>query len=409
MAWNNTFGWFHSGESQDATCEQLPANMVLQTTRTQTGSRGFQHTLSTNNAQARLDGLYGVNDGSTLIACSGAIGLSAAPSSEMMLIHHSTNNHKVVSIGTDRKLYFYANNGAQVGTASTNTIPTTGLQEVTIFFDGITLSTVWISVFFGTTQDISFDTGYSWADFFHGSIGQLYWGENLSGGVNRGADLFTDDLYIAKSSTAGDAPHLTAYPRPRGNGLANIATSSEGTYHAWVGNTASPNTWQDIDETPHNSDTDYRDTSTKNIRHTFKSSTANILPDPCTIIKVQMRSVGRLLGGGKYGAHFYLIRGGSGLVGGLNAATSQSETYGGGLDRTSFIDGWVRADFNANATEFGWESENHPVLETGPRITQQLGPEIVYYTASLGLSTKPTKPVSKSIYKNQAVNRANTY
>ena len=416
MAWDDSKGIFHSGESRDVVTEKLPANMILQTTRTQTGSRGFQHTLSTNNAQASLPGVTGINEFGkswSLVGCSGAIGLSAAPSSEMMLLFNIGYSpvKKVVTIGTDRKLYFYAQDGTQVGTATTNTIPTTGLQEVTILFDAATTGIVWITVFFGTTQDVSFSTGYTYASFFGVFVGGLSWGEDLSGGVNRGADLFTDDLYIRRSETAGDAPHLSAYPRPRGNGLANIVPDSEGTYHAWTSDqNPSPNSDLSIDETPHDSDTTNIYTATKGAKHTFKSSTANILPDPCTILKVQLRDVGKLMDAAKLGAGFMMRRGGVDIIGGeIVAATSQTTTYGGGVDATSFITGWVRADFNANATEFGWQSENNAGFDTGARITQQLGPEIVFYTASLGLATAPTKPVSKSIFVKQAVNRANTY
>src|SRR3990167_1328385 len=364
-------------------------------------ARYTQFCLDTNGASCRIKAISGVYAGGNnrIMSVQGFLGLSAAPSSEITLIVDAVGN-KLVGIGTDRKLYFYDKGGTQRGSASTTLIPTAGLQEITIFWDGLTLSTVWISVFFGASEELAFDTGVSYVNFFGNIVNQLDWGEILAAGTNRRAQLFADDLYGNRTTTAGDAPHLVAYPRHRGNGLIATPPDSEGTYTAWGGNTATPNTWQDIDETPNNGDTDSRDTATKSINHTFKSSAANPIPTGGTPVKVQMRCVSRLLGDNKVGAHFMLRLGGNETFTGLNSACGGGTSYGGKVAYVIVRPGggsWARTDFDPNTLEFGWRSDNLATFETGPRITQQLGPEVVYYTASLGLSTTPVAAVKPPI------------
>src|SRR3990167_8095949 len=268
MAWNET-AHAHSGETQDATAEQLPSGVVLQTLRTQTGVRGFQHNLDVSANPCALQVLSGFGVDSGLVAAHCAIGLDVAPSSEIILWHNL--GVKFAAIGIDRKIYLYTRDGTVIGT-STTLIPTAGLQELYIFWDGLTQERVWISVFFGATQELALDSGRTFTNFSGGGVGELKFCENLAAGTNRGCKLYSDDIYARKSPTAGDATDLTGYPRVRIHGAAQQMPTSEGTYHAWTcDENPSPNSYLSVDDIANDGDTTNVYTATRNIRHTFKS------------------------------------------------------------------------------------------------------------------------------------------
>ena len=414
-----TFWNFFDAESNDTTCEKhLGTNVAVQNTagRQQTGSYGYSSNYNLTGSQVIGPGVQGVITATNIFVLSFAAGVDAAPSATAPIfvrkVSSSYYNH--IILGTDRSLRFYDKNGNQVGSASITVIPTTGMQEVVVVFDGTTLSTVYIKVYFGDTEELAFDTGKTPDNFWDTSNGEFYFGDP-NNGSDKNFVLYSDDVVIRSSSTAGDAPHLIAYPRLRGAGGITTPPTSVGTYDAWDAPVGAPTKYEAVDDPGvHDGDTTYVNTFTKGASQTFKYAAANPTPNPCTIEFVQLRDVGKKTVD-KMGAHFKLRLGGTdvpaGSPSGSNDATPSTSYSGGVLVPVSRPGGgsWTRADAEPDTLEFGWQGSNNASFNTGAQITKQPGPTWVYYTDTLPLGTTPTVPVGKIKQLNQAVKRASLY
>src|SRR3990167_8820817 len=227
------FSSFYDAESNDEVCEEnLGSIVTVQNTagRRQTGNYGYVHTYYITGSQAIGPPTQGVITDTNIFVFSFAAGVDVAPNTETKLLVRKVSStvYGHVKIGTDRLLRFYDKNDRQVGPASMTAIPTTGMQEVVIVFDGKTLSTVYIKVYFGDTEELAFDTGVTPANFWNDSNGQFFLGDSNNVG-NKGFVLYSDDFIMRSSATANDAPHITAYPRLRGVGQMMTPPDSNAT------------------------------------------------------------------------------------------------------------------------------------------------------------------------------------
>ena len=397
----STDGFAYCGESQDKDIEIISSiidtaqiAVTHSTTFAQTGSRCLAFDLTTNGNRATVvSKLSSWNLLTRIVAVSMGIGLSGTPSSELCFLqatttdYGDTGDHKVLRIGTDRKIYVYDNDGTQVA-VSTNTIPTSGsMREVCVIFDALTCHRLFIHVWMDGALELSVDTGQTPTEFWGGTK-RLIYGEYLAGGTNRGVTLYMDDLYTAESSTPGDAPHLTPYPRIRVNGSFNHGPDAEGAHTAFSGTHAEI----DSSELPENDGTTTEALSAVgSTKQTWKSSTANIFPNPCVIVKVQLRSVMRSTGGTKVTGKGLLRLGGtdtSALL--VWQEPNSSTTYAGAIvidcDRPGG-GSFSRSDFNANTLEYGFH--NDLASDVGTACTLFPGPEVVFYDDDLPLATAP--------------------
>lgn len=390
----------HSAEWDDLDADLIThnlgiANVSTTNARSQTGSRCYALDLNGASKRALLHQLPARASSGQMKYLSCAVGLDVAPSSEMALVYAAAftpspppAHHRHVRIGTDRKLRFYDKNNIQRGPASTGVIPTAGLQELCIAFDGLTLSTLWINVAFGTTWEAGFDTGITWADFFTDSR-TLFWGDYLSAAEDRGCTLFIDDGVGQTTADSAEVPHIRQYERWRVNGA--MRPDGNGTYTEWLNQAGAAATFAEVDasELPNNDgDTTYW-TPPGASRQLVKSSAANPLPVGATVGWAIQRDVGRQfttkasylnllrLGGADLTSPFVFALG----TGYLGNYTFDLARPGGGA--------WIRADFDPNVLEFGVQS-----TEAAGRCTLHFGPEAAYYTTLLPLAPTPSGAVT---------------
>lgn len=414
MTWNTSTTGMRTAEPNDVTTERVgggtPPAISIQSTRVQSGTYGFKFPhdgsiLGNLVIQTYYDTALFSNDPRTALwVLSGALGVSAAPSAniEIANIEIGANIYKMLWIDTNKKLRVSDYLGNLLNDASKMTaIPTTGMQEFHVVIDPLTLSTVYIKIYEDGVEKDAFDTGLTPTQFFSSNTSATVgwrWGGN---GINLGFIYYGDDLSVRFSTAAGDAPHLVAYPRFRGVGGSTTPPTSSGTYAQWTP-TPAGSPWLRVDDFPNNGDTDYIaenvfDATRK--RHTFKTSSANPTPDPCTVDWMQWQTVGRRdeSSGVKLG-HYALVR----LAGtDSEKAAIQAATYVGDIVLYPLAPGggaWVRANFDANTTEFG--AVSHPsasaTTPSNSRITQQCGPVVIYHTATIAAGTTPATAAVRS-------------
>lgn len=422
MAYSNDV-YLNAGESQDAKTEGIQGNITIQSSYVQTGTRGFDFNYTATGASYLPANVF---FGTQILVVSGALGVDTPPTSEMGVFTdldfgEGGGHKRYIRIGTDRKIKIYDKNGIQRGPSSTTLIPimppypSNTLQEFHVVFDGLTLPTVFVKVYFGGTEELAFDTGLSPSNFFAtGSNTQPNFGDGPASSL--GAHMYADDLVARSSSLASDAPHLIAYPRLKGNGGMQTPPTSNGTYSAWTVYPAATNAWNDVDETGGN-DGDTTNINAlvgaggTNIAHTFKSSAANPLPDPCTVAFVNIHITAKSGSVEKNaGAHFRVRLNGTDSDDATHIAMAASYTGyiwknvprpGGGS--------WAQADANSNTLEFGAITAALSALAANPYITLYPGPLWIYYTDTLASGTTPQAFRGKIYQVNQAVNRASTY
>ena len=402
--------WFHDdtafayggeGDDKDLVTVSNRVGVVSvsrQTSRVQTGAGGLDFDLTTNGNRAVLF-TTGITTATTRVyVFRGYFGLDTAPTSEMALIYGSATSTGAsggiayVTIGTDRKLRLYDKAGTLLLT-STSTIPTAGLQEVTIIIDCRTLATVWVSFIFGTTEDAFVDTGRTVTAMFTTGSEAIFWGEALAGGVNRGCHLYADDLTSRYTDSAGDAPHVAAYPRLNIYGAVNPTTN--GNYTAWDSNTNdtidSATTlvaYLDNGELPtHDGNTSTIASSTESENFTVKSTVANPLPDPWTVAWVAVCAVLRNTDVAKISPGVLLRLTGTDLAYGTGGGVSTTFV---GIQQPAGtqpdLGAWVRADADASTLEWGFQAAS---IDAGARVTLMLGPLWIGSNASLSLTTTP--------------------
>lgn len=393
----------YSGESNDAQTERLDTYLSGTTSNTvstlfaQTGSRCEALDLSTNGNRAiLLAGTLSVQGG--IYAISMGVAVSTAPTSELGLVTGATatsgpsvgtaSTRSYVRIGTDRKLYLYDKAGSPiVGGVSTSLVPTSGsMLEVAIFYDGLTNPiNTWIKMYVNGVEELAFATGQPIGNIFS-SLDYLFFGESLAAGTNRGCTPYVDDALITYSAVANDAPHITAYPRIRVAGC--MTADAQGTLNGWTPTPAGADHYNRI--TTNDGDTNNLQDAIAGTRDSWKSSTANPLPVGATVLKAQLRWVGKLAGVGKTPAvPIYGVPGSTQTQ--TTGALPSGTTYQSAIAPRIVASGGaipVRADFDANAYEWG---TTHSTSQSNT-ITFSPGPEIVYYTATLPLGTAPSSP-----------------
>lgn len=419
-------GWFHdaglafaySAEIDDKDAANISSYVGVvavtrQTTRVQTGAAGYDFDLSVNANRAVLAAARNLTLPGFVEVFQGYFGLDTAPTIATTLLCVSSaatgttaDFAKFVEIGTDRKLRCYDKTGAQVGPTSTTLIPTTGLQEVTIVVNKLTLSTVYISVFFGGTEELAFDTGLTTANMFGQQY--LFWGEPL-GAANRGCHLYADDMTSRLTSTAADATHITAYPKFNIYGGVNL--TSAGSYAAWdsmSGNTVdfanSLAAYIDTGELPtHDGDTSHLQTEVEGEKFSFLSTVANPLPDPCTVEWAAFPVVLRLTGAAKETPTILIKIGASEDSTIVVSDSGASTTFAGGQgvsgtepDTTA----WERADADASTLEVGCVAAS---ADAGARVTLMVGPWWVVYEAVLPLSSVPQPAQAGDVQRRRGV------
>jgi len=410
VAWDlfyyKAFAYSFEEDDKDAfTISQLVGvvNVTRQTSRVQTGAAGgdFDYSVNGNRPVLRTGALGELTDTTAdrqVILRRGYFGLDVAPTSEAALLYISTDSTgvsggtKLLCFGTDRKLRWYDKNGNQVGDASTTLLPTAGLQELTITINKATLSTVWLSLKFGTgaSEELAFDTGLTVTQMF-ATLGYLFWGEALGAGVNRGCHLYVDDL-TSRNGAVAESPHLVAYPRL--NIYGSVNPTGVGFYSAWdsmtnntVDNVSSLASYVDDGELPtHDGDTSHLQSTTNNEKFTLVSTVANPLPDPFTIAWVAINAVLRLTGAGKIAPGAMLRLAGTDDFGTIGAS---SASFAGAQDVFPTKPGggaWARANADASTLEHGFTSAPS---DAGARVTLMLGPLWVGSESDLPLLTTP--------------------
>lgn len=334
-----------------------------------------------------------------------AAAVSATPSSAAGVLYHypasgavASGGKRYIRVETDLKLGIYDKLDRLLGKSIT-TVPSGASgtpQEFTVVFDGLTLSTVWVTIYAGDAVDIAFDTGRVWADVFDTTNqGAIWWGEYLDAGVNHGCTVFIDDGFTTRSTTAGDAPHLAAVPRFRVT--EPVDSTTVGNYNAWdsmtnntVDNANSLATYIDNGElATHDGDTSHLQSTTAGESFTMKSTATNPVPSGATIFQVEQRHVGRMTGGGKLPPkHRHR----------LSATDVDSSTVAWGTPVTSYVGvaegsiirpgggSWVDTDFASSTLEWGALSN---ATTPGYRVTHMAGPSVIYYTDTLPLGTTP--------------------
>lgn len=399
----------YGGEHNDKDAENASVFMGVvdvssSTTRVQTGARGNEHNLVGVSKKAVLQGGRALASTPAILVCSAAGGLSAAPAQAMGLLVGHTNEgsaigtsglKKLVQIGTDRLLRFYSAQAVstQVGWPSVTAIPTTGLQELMVVYDGLSHTTMWIHCAIGTAWELSFDTGLSWSAFWGGGTINVFWGDYTDGSTDHNVTLFTDDLIIANSTTAGDAPHLIAYPRLRINGARNPTTNGfhSGGAGNWTNQAAAAATFAEVDnsELPtHDSDTTYWTTTGNSTTQGVLSTDANPVASGATVRHVMQRIVAQTTDASKGGLRCIMRLGGVDVV--TNFFWVPSTSYGGNYALNLARPGggaWAVGDFAASTLEWGSASAASGLLAL--RVTLELGPDIAYSTASHALAPTP--------------------
>ncbi len=396
-----------TGLSQDAMLERGGSGAAGITV----ASKRLHFAFDTNNTKAyTLMAQSPSIDGTQIIAIGAHISLSASPTAEIGLTTDAAqaSTQRLFRIGTDRKIraYDYLGN-AITGAVSTTAVSTVAGSptEIVYFVDPITRSTVWVRLYVNGSEEFAVDTGLSWANY-QGGAGNIAWytfGDWTPAGSNFGATMDAQYVVMRISTSASDSPHLVQYPRLKAVGGMDLPPTSEGDAAQWAnGTTASPNTFQDVDETGGNDgDTSYiRDARTgttpalARFKHLFHFSAANPFAGTETIDWVQLRHDGALNSAGKHYANPMMkLAGTEAEAAYLVAVTTNYGPNGAVFDTTPAGGAWATTDFNLTGgvsdLQFGGWSKTSDVVDTGPKWTLVLGPEGIYHTASLPLGTAP--------------------
>lgn len=313
------------------------------------------------------------------------VGLETTPSSSVGLITADTaGGARLVVINTSLQLEFYNNAGTLLAT-STKTISTTGMTLVQISAtkaraDNSAATGIWVQLWMDNVLDLAFLTN---TDFLNDNSGDLCWGEWLTGGADRGADLYLAHVTYRQSDvliTPADAPWLTAYPKIQIVGGSQIPGTAMGTYDEWDVGTGSFDYLETDDflaADSNDGDTTYVAETSNDFRHTYTYSAANPTDSGDTIQHVLMRRVGRLVDAAKTNT-FFLLR-----LGGTDATTVTpvpGTTYVGLVAEVTKPGGgaWAYTDFavsGVSALEFGLQTPASP-FTPGERTTSLPGPEI---------------------------------
>lgn len=294
--------------------------------------------------------------------------------------------------GTDTKFRVYdlANNLLLTSNASCAVVGKTRFALSLDALNGQTVAgtvRVFIKLYLDGVEDTAVQTSLVDTSIFD-TTKDFFWGEYLPAATNRGADMYGDDLAFRYSTTASDAPHITAYPSDISLvGGSTLPPTAESLYHEFSSTTASPNSYQDIDDYPW-SGSDQLATTANSKRALFTYSAANPLSGSETIDDVQQGIVSDVSSGAKVtGTPLYSLAGTDLIESGFS--TPSTSMVG---DRVANMlrpggGSWVKADFDPGVLSFGIESLVSGSI--GWQVAAIPGPEIVYYTATLPKGAPP--------------------
>lgn len=313
--------------------------------------------------------------------------VSAAPTSEIGVIStYAEGGAHTVGVGTDRRLYVYNPSGTLIMTSQTQ-IPTAGFARVVLVSYDTAANAHWSYLYINGVQE-----GVAQGPVFsNGSADQYCYGEWLAAGVARGADLIMRRMVCLRLDAS---PTTTPMPDVIPVGGKFLPPTSEGTYAQWNnGTTASPNTWQDVDDYPGNDDTNrIAETDDQTLSHTFRYSAANPVPAGATVHAIQWGCVGRVVETGKEFANPLIRFGGTDAAGVGLQPTTTYRGFGSIFMKRPDGTAWQRGDFEPGLLEFG--ARTIFIIDTGAAITSMPGPVIFYSTSSLPLAKLPVQGAS---------------
>jgi hypothetical protein len=337
-----------------------------------------------------------------------AVGASGSLTSEVGLITtcaygqnppSATDNHRLVRIGTDRKVRLYDYNGTLLLGPTTGTISTTGLTLVTVVIVSDTYpGNGWAHdhayIFIDGVEDVH--GNITWSSSIEESY-PCYWGEYTASAA--GADLYLDDASTFYRTDSGYAPWQVAVPIPRG---LTQWPAADGYYedNGWTGtpdNTNKFNNWDNSELPENDGDASYNYVSIGNQKLTSQGqSRATVgIPLTATIIGCWCIGIHRYASGSKYDFYWRLRLGTTDLDSSLviptstySAAASYCFSRPGGGDWTpSDLDSiQMGAITGGGATDEEW------------RITL-LGLVWTYSTESLPLATAPPTAVCRRLLR----------
>ncbi len=328
---------------------------------------------------------------------SAGVSRGASQTQEIGLITDGTQlGHRYAALDTGGGIRIY-NKSGQLRAVAAGQISSTTAKSVAIVFDGLTLSTVWVSIVVNGTEVASFDTLNTWTQMFD-TTKVLSVGEYLPPTYNPNTILYVDDVVLETSYTASDAPHLVQYPAFKISGGATTPATSEGNYTAWTNSTdggscsAAANKWTAISETPNDGGCHYVTSTVGGAKESFKNSAANPIPVGALGVRYPVgKMVAALRGAGKVSPGVFLRLGGTDSS--LFSAGSIGTAYvgtGGVFESRPGGGSWARADAAPGTIEFGCGNPDVGGVPVGANTTQLFGPEWLYWTALLPLTSTPT-------------------
>jgi len=302
---------------------------------------------------------------------------------------------------SDRKIKIcdYLGNIKASSTSQVST-NTAALTEVVAIFDAKTLSTVWVALVIDGTEEIALDTGLTPAQFANATADGF--GDWSAAGSNMGAKLYSRYAISRYTTTAGDAPHVAAYPRLKGAG--GFALTSVGDVDQWSHDSAS--SVDDIDTSDGDTGRIYHienDPVAAELKNLYHWSAANPFSGTETILFAQAKHVGKQSSAGKNYATALLKHGGTEQR--TTPAQSPSTTYYGNYAHPATAPGggaWATSHWDLTGgvsdMQVGGQSNKSSGVDTAAVWTYGRGVEAVYYTASLGLTTTPVAAATRRIF-----------
>ena len=389
----------NGGESQDDMAECITSIQASSVTcdstaaGIETGARCVKFPLATDASQALLR----VGSGEALTVYSGTLKLSASPSTATGLLSASTQGGaRYVRINTDGTLALFNDSGTQLTPWTNAAISTSTTTRFQIMISKRGTSST-------SHRQVTFWVGGKWqftclmdATAVLNPPASPCWGEYLpsSGTMNRGADLYADNLVArgiaAPSGTGTDAvdPCHTKYPKIVMQGGASLPPAADGSQVAWVTSDGGATDYTRVDEFPNDGDTTYiAPNGVNDLKENYQYTASNPFTSSHTIHHVYQRYVARLVTGGKNSFYPY-YRDASGNEY-LASETAYTTSYSGGaapmLKPSSGVNDWVYTDFGLS----GGESTLEFGMKTLPagftiscRVTCVPGPEVYYSDAT---------------------------
>lgn len=401
-----------TGECEVADCEANTVHGTSACTSTTsyaaTGNRSVLFPLNTAAAKAIIWPSLAAASGNIYV-WSGSFSKSGSLTSSAGIITSKVQSGtRFLVLETSHQFQVYDGNGNKLGPAFGSVPTATSGVELVLIADGVTLShgasakELYFWAFIDGLEVAAFPSGMSAGTFWSSFSDELVWGEWLAASTNRGADIYGDDLYLRRSTTAADSPWLAQYPRLKGLGGNDIPPTSDGDEEEWALSSGS-DSYALVDDD--DGDTNYIQSTNSDPspddEDLFHFSAANPLGGSETIVAVQQKVKGRILDTGKLFCEPYMKLGGSTQTN--TAFQTPSTSFVGTYLRDCTRPGggsWAPADFDLTGgvsdLQFGLSATTAGGLTTGPRVTFLPGPEIVHYTASLPLASPPvrTRPVT---------------